>query len=45
VKGHFLVAASTLYRWLRAAEKGDLAERKCNMEKPRKTPVELARII
>ena len=44
VKEHFLIATSTLYRWLHAAEKGDLGERKSKIESPRKTPAELARI-
>jgi len=45
VKEHFLIAKSTLYRWLHAAERGDLRERKGKIESPRKTPVELARVI
>ena len=47
VKEHFLIAKSTLYRWLHAAEKGDLGERKRKrkLESPRKTPAELARMI
>jgi len=42
---HFLTARSTFYRWLHAAERGDLRERKGKRESPRKTPVELARMI
>jgi transposase InsO family protein len=45
VTEHFLIAKSTLYRWLHAAEKGDLGERKSKVESPRKTPAELARMI
>ena len=45
VKEHFVIAKSTLYRWLHAAEEGDLGERKATGESPRKTPVELARMI
>jgi len=45
VTEHFLIAKSTLYRWLHAAEKGDLGEPKAKQESPRKTPVELAAMI
>ena len=45
VKEHFLIAKSTLYRWLHAAQEGDLGERKSKSESPRKTPAELARMI
>ncbi len=45
VKEHFLMAKSTLYRWLHAAQEGDLGERKSKSESPRKTPAELARMI
>ena len=45
VKEHFLIAKSTLYRWLHAAEKGDLGERTSKLESPRKTTPEMARII
>jgi putative transposase len=42
---HFLIARSTLYRWLHAAERGDLGEKRRRTESPRRTPVELARMI
>ena len=42
VKEHFLIAKSTLYRWLHAAEKGDLGEPKAKQESLRKTAAELA---
>jgi len=45
VADHFLIARSTLYRWLHAAERGDLKEKRKPTESPRKTPVELARMI
>ncbi len=45
VKEHFLIAKSTLYRWLHAAERGDLGEKRAPAESPRKTPAELARMI
>ncbi len=45
VKEHFLIAKSTLYRWLHAAQEGDLGERKGKMESPRKTPREMAEMI
>jgi len=45
VAEHFLIARSTLYRWLHAAERGDLGERNTLKESPRKTPAELAQMI
>lgn len=45
VTEHFLIARSTLYRWLHAAERGDLGEKKTPKESPRKTPAELAQMI
>ncbi len=45
VKEHFLMAKSTLYRWLHAAQEGDLGEPKAKQESPRKTSAELARMI
>ena len=45
VTEHFLIAKSTLYRWLHAAQEGDLGERKGKLESPRKTPAELAGMI
>jgi len=45
VKEHFLIAKSTLYRWLHAAQEGDLGERTGKIESPRKTPAALARMI
>jgi putative transposase len=45
VKEHFLIAKSTLYRWLHAAQEGDLGERKSKSESPRKTPREVAQMI
>jgi transposase-like protein len=42
VTEHFLIARSTFYRWLHAAERGDLGEKRTQTESPRKTPVELA---
>jgi len=45
VAEHFLIARSTFYRWLHAAEWGDLGEKKILQESPRKTPAELARMI
>ena len=45
VTERFLIAKSTLYRWLHAAQEGDLGERRGKIESPRKTPVELARMI
>jgi transposase InsO family protein len=45
VTEHFLIARSTLYRWLHAAERGNLGGKKAPTESPRKTPVELARMI
>ncbi|MCJ7750999.1 MAG: helix-turn-helix domain-containing protein [Armatimonadetes bacterium] len=45
VAEHFLIARSTFYRWLHAAERGELAEKKTLVESLRKTPAELARMI
>jgi len=45
VAEHFLIARSTLYRWLHAAERGDLGEKRKPTESPRKTPAELAQMI
>ena len=45
VAEHFLIARSTFYRWLHAAERGDLGERQSRIDSPRKTPAELARLI
>jgi transposase InsO family protein len=45
VKEHFLIAKSTLHRWLHAAEEGDLRERKATRESPRKTPREIAQMV
>jgi len=45
VAEHFLIARSTFYRWLHAAERGDLGEKKTPTESARKTPAELARMI
>jgi transposase InsO family protein len=45
VTKHFLIARSTLYRWLHAADGGDLGEKKAPTESPRKTPAELAGMI
>lgn len=45
VTEHFLIARSTFYRWLHAAERGDLGEKKDLPASPRKTPLELARMI
>ena len=45
VTEHFLIARSTFYRWLHAAEQGDSGERETLRESPRKTPVDLARMI
>jgi putative transposase len=45
VTEHFLIAKSTFYRWLHAAERGDLGEKKALAESPRKTPTELAQMI
>ena len=45
VKEHFLIAKSTLYRWLHAAEEGDLGERKSKIESHRKTPRDVAQMI
>ncbi len=45
VKEHFRIAKSTLYRWLHAAEKGDVGERKSRKESPRRTPRQIAQMI
>ena len=45
VTEHFLIARSTLYRWLHAAEQGDLGEKKAPTESPRKTPRNIAQMI
>jgi transposase len=45
VTEHFLIAKSTVYRWLHAAERGDLGGKKAPTESPRKTPAELAQMI
>jgi hypothetical protein len=45
VKEHFLIAKSTLYRWLHAAQEGDLGEKKRPKESPRKTPLDIAQMI
>ena len=45
VSEHFLIARSTFYRWLHAAEQGDLGEKKAPRESFRKTPMELAQMI
>ncbi len=45
VQEHFLIAKSTLYRWLHAAERGDLGDKKAPRESARKTPAELAAMI
>jgi transposase-like protein len=41
----FVIARSTFYRWLHAAARGELGERKGRIDNPRKTPAELARLI
>jgi transposase InsO family protein len=45
VKEHFRIARSTLYRWLHAAEKGEVGDRQRGKESPRKTPREIAEMI
>ena len=45
VKEHFLIAKSTFYRWLHAAEQGNLGEKKTPKESPRKTPRDIAQMI
>jgi hypothetical protein len=45
LKEHFCIARSTLYRWLRAAEKGVLGQERPCQESSRKTPAQLARLI
>ena len=41
----FLIARSTVYRWLHAAEKGNLGEPKAKQVSPGKTPAEIAGMI
>jgi len=45
VKDHFGIATSTLYRWLHAAERGDMGDKHSKQESPRKTPADIARLI
>jgi len=45
VAEHFLIARSTFYRWLHAAERGDLGEKRTQTESARKTPAEVAEMI
>ena len=45
VTEHFLIARSTFYRWLHAAERGDVGEKQTPTESTRRTPTELARMI
>jgi len=45
VKEHFGIVTSTLYRWLHAAERGDMGENKSRRRSPSKTPAEIARLI
>ena len=45
VTEHFLSAKSTLYRWLHAAQEGDLGERRSTIESRRKTPRDVAQMI
>ncbi len=45
VAEHFLIARSTLYRWLHAAQKGDLGGKKLPQGSWRRTPAELAQMI
>ncbi len=45
VKEHFWIAKSTLYRWLHAAERGDVADGRRGKESPKKTPREIAEMI
>jgi transposase len=45
VAEHFLIARSTFYRWLHAAERGDVGEKKTPTESTRRTPTELAQMI
>ncbi len=45
VTEHFLIARSTFYRWLHAAERGDLGEKKTPRESSRKTPRDIAQMI
>jgi len=45
VKEHFGISISTLYRWLHAAERGDMSDSQRKRESCRKTPAEIARLI
>ena len=45
VTEHFRIAKSTFCRWLHAAERGDLGEKKTRTDSPRKTPADLAWMI
>jgi hypothetical protein len=45
VKDHFGIATSTLYRWLHAAERGDMGDKQSKQESSRKIPAEIARLI
>jgi transposase InsO family protein len=45
VAEHFLIARSTFYRWLHAAERGEVGARQSRIDSPRKTPAELAQLI
>jgi transposase-like protein len=45
VKEHFLIARSTLYRWLHAAERGVLGEERPCQQSSRKTPAQIPKII
>ena len=45
VKEHFIIAKSTLYRWLHAAEEGNLGDRRRKKASPRKTSREIAEMI
>ena len=45
VKEHFGIATSTLYRWLHAAERGDMGDKQSKQENSRKTPAEIAQLI
>jgi len=45
VKEHFAIAKSSLYRWLHAAERGDMSDKRRKHESPRQTPAQIARLI
>ena len=45
VKEHFLIARSTLYRWLHAAETGVLGEERPCQQSSRKTPAQISKIM